>query len=219
MVGAFVEGAPIYLRENVDYHLHSYAADDGKYRFAKQDSLVGGKGYLLKVPSDVSDFDNHTLYIYSDKGTSVNGEKAENGQALFEHTGNPRTHDISSKESITKTGILYQFDGEAFYRYKEGSVIAPFESVVCYNGEADKAPQRIDLIPDGLPHTHAAYTISLLDGRLRITGYQGEVGIYDTAGMLLRTATSDGTIEIQLPRKNLYLIDLGGKELLKVRPQ
>lgn len=213
LLGAFIGGEPYYLRENVDYHLQSYAADGkGGYAFRKMGRLEGFKGYLVKVPSTLTQYDGNTIYIYSEKGIEINAPRTYTYTETFTHLANPCAYALDDPWTVFGAGMIYRYDGEAFRLCTTDDTVKPFESVIVYNGGANTAPRviRIDggsSIPNGTDHE---VLLATGEGCFALHGYEGRVTVTSLGGMTVHDGWLDDGEAVNLPA-GAYLVTYGGR--------
>lgn len=213
LLGAFIGGEPYYLRENVDYHLQSYAADGkGGYAFHKMGRLEGFKGYLVKVPSTLTQYDGNTIYIYSEKGIEINAPRTYTYTETFTHLANPCAYALDDPWTVFGAGMIYRYDGEAFRLCTTDDTVKPFESVIVYNGGANTAP-RVIRIDGGSSVTNGTGHEVLLatgEGCFALHGYEGRVTVTSLGGMTVHDGWLDDGETVSLPA-GAYLVTYGGR--------
>lgn len=213
LLGAFIGGEPYYLRENVDYHLQSYAADGkGGYAFRKMGRLEGFKGYLVKVPSTLTQYDGNTIYIYSEKGIEINAPRTYTYTETFTHLANPCAYALDDPWTVFGAGMIYRYDGEAFRLCTTDDTVKPFESIIVYNGGANTAPRviRIDggsSVPNGTDHE---VLLATGEGCFALHGYEGRVTVTSLGGMTVHDGWLDDGEAVNLPA-GAYLVTYGGR--------
>ena len=213
LLGAFIGGEPYYLRENVDYHLQSYAADGkGGYAFRKMGRMEGFKGYLVKVPSTLTQYDGNTIYIYSEKGIEINAPRTYTYTETFTHLANPCAYALDDPWTVFGAGMIYRYDGEAFRLCTTDDTVKPFESAIVYNGGANTAPRviRIDggsSVPNGTDHE---VLLATGEGCFALHGYEGRVTVTSLGGMTVHDGWLDDGETVSLPA-GAYLVTYGGR--------
>lgn len=211
LLGAFIGGKPYYLRENVDYHLQTYASDaDGGFSFQRQNLFDGFVGYLLKVPSSITQYDDNLIYIYSEKGVELNAERQFSYSKLFTHVANPYTYTVDNAWQVFATECLYKYDGSVFRLYTVNDVIRPFESVIVYNGNVHSAPKLIS--PDGSSSVidiDNGVFVSVYDDSFAIHNYSGDVTVFSVSGTVVYKGYVNSGEQVRL-QPGVYVVNYGG---------
>lgn len=212
LIGAFIDGEPYYLRENVDFHLQHYSKSEelGNYYFDSASEFLPYQGYILKVPEDIV-YDNNQLFIFSEKGIEVNEENVFSYDKLYSQVCNPYTYPISIDAwKIFNADCLYKYDGTVFRLFTSNDVIQPFESIIVYNGGLNSAPKVIKL--DNISHIDSLNDdmfISVYDNSFVVNNYTGQVCVYDINGVkVFDQYVSEGK-EIIL-QHGIYIVNVGG---------
>lgn len=212
LIGAFIDGEPYYLRENVDFHLQHYSESEelGNYYFDSASEFLPYQGYILKVPEDIV-YDNNQLFIFSEKGIEVNEENVFSYDKLYSQVCNPYTYQISTDAwKIFNADCLYKYDGTVFRLFTSNDVIQPFESIIVYNGGLNSAPKVIKL--DNISHIDSLNDdmfISVYDNSFVVNNYTGRVCVYDINGVkVFDQYVSEGK-EIIL-QHGIYIVNVGG---------
>ncbi len=212
LLGAFIGGEPYYLRENVDYHLQSYAPDAaGGYSFRRKGRFEGFKGYLVKVPSTLTQYDENTIYIYSEKGIEVNAPRTYTYTETFTHLANPCTYALDDPWTVFGAEMIYRYDGTAFRLCTTADTVKPFESVIVYNGGPNTAPKMIRV--DGFSSIEGVTNevlLSVSDGCFALHGYEGRVTVTSLGGMTMHDGWLGDGEDLSLPA-GAYLVTYGGR--------
>lgn len=212
LLGAFIGGEPYYLRENVDYHLQSYAPDAaGGYSFRRKGRFEGFKGYLVKVPSTLTQYDGNTIYIYSEKGIEVNAPRTYTYTETFTHLANPCTYALDDPWTVFGAEMIYRYDGTAFRLCTTVDTVKPFESVIVYNGGPNTAPKMIRV--DGFSSIEGVTNevlLSVSDGCFALHGYEGRVTVTSLGGMTMHDGWLGDGEDLSLPA-GAYLVTYGGR--------
>lgn len=211
LIGAFIEGEPYYLRENVDFHLQHYSESEelGNYYFDSASEFLPYQGYIIKVPKDIV-YDNNQLFIFSEKGIEVNEENVFSYDKLYSHVCNPYTYQISTDAwKIFNADCLYKYDGTVFRLFTSNDVIQPFESIIVYNGGLNSAPKVIKL--DNISNIESLNDdifISVYDNSFVVNNYTGRVRVYDVNGVVVFDKYVEESNYIFLPR-GIYIVNIG----------
>lgn len=211
LIGAFIDGEPYYLRENVDFHLQHYNESEelGNYYFDSASEFLPYQGYIIKVPKDIV-YDNNQLFIFSEKGIEVNEENVFSYDKLYSHVCNPYTYQISTDAwRLFNADCLYKYDGTVFRLFTSNDVIQPFESIIVYNGGLNSAPKVIKL--DNISNIESLNDdifISVYDNSFVVNNYTGRVRVYDVNGVVVFDKYVEESNYIFLPR-GIYIVNIG----------
>ncbi len=229
LIEAYIGGKAYTLRENVSYQLQAYTdKGDGTFSFARQGSFEGFAGYILKVSSDITQYDDKTIYIYSEKGEELNAPREFTYTTLYAHVANPYTYPLDDAWEVFSTECLYKYNGSSAFRlYTVDDVIEPFESVIVYTGSALSAPKAIYI--DGsetqeeeqeeeeedeegnssVSSLGNSVFITVYGGAFAINNHSGRVTVHSTSGaMVFDGHLADGE-QVSLPR-GIYIVNYVG---------
>lgn len=216
LVGAFINGEPVYLRENIDFHLHEYvySSDDDKYKFLPSTDMKEYVGYLLKVPENIK-YDDNVLFFYSDKKISLNDDRKYNLDGLlFAQLGNPYTYSLGDDAwNVFGYDCIYKYDGNKFVLFTVNDIIKPFESVIIYTGSPNTMPKYISIedevtsLEDGFIGVDVL--MAVYNNAVSFYNYIGYIKIYDINGLLIYDDyISDGS-QLYLEH-GIYIVEFNG---------
>lgn len=216
LIGAFINGEPVYLRENIDFHLHEYvySSDDDKYKFLPSTDMKEYAGYLLKVPENIK-YDDNVLFFYSDKKISLNDDRKYNLDGLlFAQLGNPYTYSLGDDAwNVFGYDCIYKYDGNKFVLFTVNDIIKPFESVIIYTGSPNTMPKYISIedevtsLEDGFIGSDVL--MAVYNNAVSFYKYIGYIKIYDINGLLIYDDyISDGS-QLYLEH-GIYIVEFNG---------